>query len=820
MGSSKTTQKTTQKPTVTPQLQSLYDQLSQEAKGIVNTNLEANPFAYASDLTQDELNAFQMVRDNIGVGRGTLDAGVAAQLDALARSGRAPTQDELNAYMNPFTETVINRSIEKQQEDADRGFRNISSNAALTNAFGGSRQALLESELARNLNKNIGDTYYTGMKDNYDKSLATYLGQLDRLSENAGRTLQTAGLQQAYGLADAAALEGIGRTQRQRSDIDLALKGEDFLRLADEPYKDLEALGLATGAISPGSIGSNSTTVTKTQQSPLQSILGLGAMAAGAMTGGASSALMPALAGFGSGVGGGVGMGSFGASNLSNFVTNLPYFKGWGSKTGGRVPNPMELACGGKVKKYAYGGRVGNSFSQGESADVIRATQNPFGNEAQINRGVPANAAMPGIFNVNDTSPTPVNTTGGFYAPGNNPFESIINNNKQAWNNSEYVRNIRPYQLDKFGFATFRGAYPDVPSPETVPLSSATVPLAYNAGAVSPDMQVQPDLGGNPVASLLDQYKSGVRTNGSGLTPQANMRMMPTDAVVRPATFGGARAQDRFAEGGPVKLNNSNIPSITPVNPLSVALYFAEGGKVPNSTTPQTYAQGGNVGGGNNIMDTLFSPEGLMMLGLNILGSDASNPFQALGQAGLATLNGMEQQTVDPMEQLKLEYQMLRNQDVQARMDDRLADNSRADRQFDIRMDMAEEAADRRDARAAAGQEAAAERFERSLAAREEAAARKDIPKFKQSDYPTLAFDLREFQKLQGTPDKETGEYDYNRLDELAGNLEATAGEVLDAGFESDANRIYSVVEQYRNNREKRAQKGIKATVSHFYNLR
>ena len=169
------------------------------------------------------------------------------------------------------------------------------------------------------------------MKDNYDKSLATYLGQLDRLSENAGRTLQTAGLQQAYGLADAAALEGIGRTQRQRSDIDLALKGEDFLRLADEPYKDLEALGLATGAISPGSIGSNSTTVTKTQQSPLQSILGLGAMAAGAMTGGASSALMPALAGFGSGVGGGVGMGSFGASNLSNFVTNLPYFKGWAS---------------------------------------------------------------------------------------------------------------------------------------------------------------------------------------------------------------------------------------------------------------------------------------------------------------------------------------------------------------------------------------------------------------------------------------------------------------------------------------------------------
>ena len=142
MGSSKTTQKTTQKPTVTPQLQALYDQLSQEAKGIVNTDLQANPFAYASDLTQDELNAFQMVRDNIGVGRGTLDAGVAAQLDALARSGRAPTQDELNAYMNPFTEMVINRSIEKQQEDADRGFRNISSNAALTNAFGGSRQAL------------------------------------------------------------------------------------------------------------------------------------------------------------------------------------------------------------------------------------------------------------------------------------------------------------------------------------------------------------------------------------------------------------------------------------------------------------------------------------------------------------------------------------------------------------------------------------------------------------------------------------------------------------------------------------------------------
>jgi hypothetical protein len=805
----------------------MYNRLTQQVNSIVNIPMQANPYARASDLTPDELAAFQMVRDNMGVGKGAIDAGVAAQLEALARSGRAPTQAEMDGYMNPFTENVLNRSIEKLQEDADRGFRNIGSNAALTKSFGGSRQALQEAELARNLNKNTGDLYYSGMKDNWDQALANLFSQNDRLSTNAGRAIQAGGLQQAYGLADAAALEGIGRTQRQRSDIDLGLKSEDFLRLANEPYKDLEALSMATGAISPGSIGSNSTTVTKQQQSPLQSILGLGAMAAGALTGGASTLAGAGMSGLASGVGSGMlgsmatGLGSsFGNSNLASFVTSLPAFKGWGGYTGGRVPNPMELACGGKVKKYAYGGRVGNSWSMGESADVVQSTQNPFGNEMQINRGNnPANAAMPNpvLLGTPDAggqsfvTPTAATVQGGMVEPPRNPFQGfgqLVGKDNYNYNNNPQFQEMRQTQMDKLGFSMF-------------PKNNLPT-FGYNPGPVSPEMIMPPDQGGNPVANLLDMYKQGVRTNGSGLSPSVDTGEVPVDSVVRPPTFN--RGPRGFAEGGKVTLNDSNsseaartfgaLPGITPVNPLSVALYFAQGGQVPNSTEPQAYARGGSI------KDTLFSPDGLMMLGMQILASDAPNPFAALGQAGLATLNGMQEQQVNPLDQLKLEYQQLRNQDVQGRMDDRLADNSRAEEQFAIRMGMDEARRAAQDERFYAGLDA---REQRALAAEEARAARdaeRNKPKFRQADYGTLPLDLREFQKLQGMKPEEV---DPARLEELASTLESYASAINSDGFENEAENIYGAVENYRKNSQNRTVKGVKETLNNlgqYYNLR
>jgi len=435
MGSSKTTQTTKARPWTTDQLKGLYSEINSLATNINRTPFEANPFARAAELTPDELAAEAYIRDNTGRYQGTLDQGLQAQLRAMEMGGRAPTEAELQGYMNPFTEQVLNRTIERIREQGDVNNREISSRSALSGAFGGSRQGLLEGLNFSNTQRNVGDTFYQGMSDNYNQALSTYLGQIDRLSNMAGRTMEGAAYGQQGVIKDAAALEASGLKRRQRDQVDLDLRGQDFLRGQNKELSDLNALAAAIGAISPGSIGQDSKTTTTQSQSPLQTALGIASLVAAPFTGGASMLGSSVLGG---GLGGLVGGGWNGISN---------YIQGFaGKKAGGAI----------KKKSFAYGGRVGNPFSQGESSDVIRQTQNPFAN---LGRGTTPggynNTVNPSTLLGGNAGPTAVNTAPGFV------------------------------------------------SPEAPPM--------YNAGPVSMEMMSPPDRGGNPVARLLDQYKMGAR---------------------------------------------------------------------------------------------------------------------------------------------------------------------------------------------------------------------------------------------------------------------------------------------------------------------
>jgi len=322
MGKSSQTQTQTTTPLPGPRLnESIYPSITGKAEYISNRPDQANPFAHAANITGDENNAYEMIRQLMGKYQGVMDTGIAAQLDALERSGRAPTGEELQAYQNPFTEQVLNRTLERIQEQGDKNYRDIGSRSALSGAFGGSRQGLLEGLNAADTQRTMGDTYYSGMKDNYDQSLSTYLGQLDRLSNNAGRTLNAAGQGQQYGLTDAAALENIGLSQRQQQDKELGLQREEWANIYNEPYKELEALSMAAGALAPGDIGQRTTNTVTQSQNPLTSILGLASTLGGIFTGGATSGLSSILSSSG---GGGRGWAEGGLVDPDNVVSSNP----------------------------------------------------------------------------------------------------------------------------------------------------------------------------------------------------------------------------------------------------------------------------------------------------------------------------------------------------------------------------------------------------------------------------------------------------------------------------------------------------------------
>ena len=550
MGSKTTTSSTKSRPVVTPQLQGMYNELVSSALAQNRDPVVANPFARAAGLSDRENTAYTMLDQLMGKYQGSIDQGLAAQQEALARSGRAPTQAELEQYMNPFTETVLNRTIDRIREQGDRNNLDIGSRSALSGAFGGSRQGLLEGLNMADTQRNIGDTYYRGMSDNYNQGLATLLSQIDRMSGNARGLVDLARQGQAYGLTDATAMEAAGKAERGVEQMDLDLKAQDFYNQIMQRHNKLGNLVNVTGALSPGSIGQDSKTTQKTSGDPLSTILGVASLVAAPFTGGAS--LMGSLGG---------GLGGLASSGI------------WGALGGGKKE-------GGPVKKYAYGGRVGNPFSMGESSDVIRQTQNPFKSD--------------GI----------TSTPGGYSGANQAP--------------------VNPVLLSEG---------PDISNTSGGFVSPA---VSYNAGPVAIENINPADRGGNPVAQLLDQYKSGLRT---GVDPG----MGASDMMGRVTLAGGGPVNKGYAEGG--------------------FLESLFGGSVPTSGGKRKVDQ---LFGKDNLSDTLFN------IGLGLLTSGGTTIGEGIA-AGIG--NSLKSEEVDPMGLLNQRYKQMQIQNLVDQMDNRARDD-------------------------------------------------------------------------------------------------------------------------------------------------
>jgi hypothetical protein len=118
-------------------------------------------------------------------------------------------------YMNPYLSAALNPQMEEMRRQAK--INNLQGLGQFTKsgAYGGSRQAIMESEAARNLlaeqNKTLGQGYATA----YDKAMAQFNADQQRKVQEAqfGSTL---GLQGLQGATQAAQAQGqLGATQQQ-----------------------------------------------------------------------------------------------------------------------------------------------------------------------------------------------------------------------------------------------------------------------------------------------------------------------------------------------------------------------------------------------------------------------------------------------------------------------------------------------------------------------------------------------------------------------------------------------------------------------------
>lgn len=176
------------------------------------SNLQQQAFAGASEIAQTGFTPTQF-------STGTFDAGAASR------------------YMNPYLQSALNPQLAELKRQAE--IKRVEDAGRLTRAgaFGGSRQAIMESEGVRNMldqqRRVLGEGYATA----YDKAMAQFNAEQNRQFEADKATEASRRFGGEFGLKSLDYLSTLGKTQRDIEAEGLAADKAQFEEQRDFAYK-------------------------------------------------------------------------------------------------------------------------------------------------------------------------------------------------------------------------------------------------------------------------------------------------------------------------------------------------------------------------------------------------------------------------------------------------------------------------------------------------------------------------------------------------------------------------------------------------------
>lgn len=191
---------------------------------------------------------YQVYKGPLTAGASDLQQQQFSGLSELAKTGLAPTQYtsgtfDTNAaiqYMNPYLQTALDPQLKEMQRQSDIARLSDAGRLTKAGAFGGSRQAIMESEARRNLLDKQGAAIGQGYSTAYDKAMAQY-------NADATRRLDTERAQQAanessanFGLKTLQELGQAGATQRGITAEGIAADKAEFDKQFEYPYKQIQ----------------------------------------------------------------------------------------------------------------------------------------------------------------------------------------------------------------------------------------------------------------------------------------------------------------------------------------------------------------------------------------------------------------------------------------------------------------------------------------------------------------------------------------------------------------------------------------------------
>lgn len=401
---SNTTTTSTQGPAY---LQSAYQDLLSRAQGVSQTPYQPYGGELVAGVNPQEQAGIGSINRYADAAQPYLNAAA-----GYANSAAAPiTQQQIQQYENPEANQVTQATLANFNDLNAQQNQQVVGNAISSGAWGGDRSAVAQTELAKSQLQGEAPTLANINLQSYNTGLSTALSQQQQQAQaayslgNIGTAAQNAGLTGA-----GAQIQGGQLQQGTQQQLDTA-QMQQYLTSLAYPYQQLSWLGgLETGV---GGVAGGTSSTTAPPPNPLNTILGLGATAAGAYMGAKTGGRIPGIHApqhFDAG-----GAATMPYSGGISFIPSIPMGHGAGP--------PKPPSVGGQQQPQAglgnLGGAAGKYFgrSNGISTDPAGAgfPMEGSADAASLGNIVPMNAEGFGIGAV---------ATGGHirgYADGGEP---------------------------------------------------------------------------------------------------------------------------------------------------------------------------------------------------------------------------------------------------------------------------------------------------------------------------------------------------------------------------------------------------------------
>ena len=215
---------------------------------------QGNPIQRVAGFTPDQLRAFENTR-----GLADQAGALSALTPELATSGIEATRElattlpetNLSGYMSPYTQAVLDPAIRDLEERAAKERLRLGQQSARTGSFGGSRQAIAESELERGTQRNIAETSAAERAKAYNQALEQFRKDQERIPAlyAASQGLLNTGLSQTQGAFGSMVnpLLATGGLQQARGQAELDVRRQDFEEERDYPLRGISALRSTLG---------------------------------------------------------------------------------------------------------------------------------------------------------------------------------------------------------------------------------------------------------------------------------------------------------------------------------------------------------------------------------------------------------------------------------------------------------------------------------------------------------------------------------------------------------------------------------------------